>query len=54
VSLAEEITDKLGISATPIPGSNGQFDVLTDGRVLFSKHAERRFPEHDEILVQLA
>jgi len=36
-----------------IPGSTGQFDVVVDGSLLFSKHAEGRFPEHDEILSQL-
>jgi selT/selW/selH-like putative selenoprotein len=39
-----------GNSATPTPGSTGQFDVVVDGRLVFSKKAEGRFPEHDEIL----
>jgi selT/selW/selH-like putative selenoprotein len=43
----------LGVEATPIPGAKGQFDVLADGRLLFSKQAEGRFPEHDEILRRL-
>jgi selT/selW/selH-like putative selenoprotein len=42
-----------GSSATIKPGSTGQFDVVADGRLLFSKQAEGRFPEHDEILSQL-
>lgn len=49
-----DITEKLGVAATAIPGGKGQFDVLDDGRVLFSKQAEGRFPEHDEILAALA
>ncbi len=48
-----EITEKLGVAATAIPGGKGQFDVLSDGRMLFSKHAQGRFPDPDEILVQL-
>jgi selT/selW/selH-like putative selenoprotein len=36
------------------PGSKGQFDVLANGRMIFSKQAEGRFPEHDEILSVLA
>jgi len=52
-SLAAEITSKLDITATPISGSTGQFDVLADGQMLFSKQAEGRFPEHDEILAKL-
>jgi selT/selW/selH-like putative selenoprotein len=30
-------------------GGNGQFDVLVDGEVVFSKQQEGRFPEHDEV-----
>ena len=48
-----EITDKLGVAATAVPGGKGQFDVLADGRMVFSKQAEGRFPESDEILAQL-
>ena len=48
-----EITDKLGVAATAVPGGKGQFDVLADGRVVFSKQAEGRFPDPDEILAQL-
>jgi hypothetical protein len=28
--------------------------VLSDGRLLFSKQREHRFPEHDEILAALS
>ncbi|MFN3242257.1 MAG: Rdx family protein [Planctomycetota bacterium] len=39
-----------------IPGGKGDFVVKVDGRELWDKraHAETRFPEHDEILSQLA
>jgi len=30
------------------------FDVLANGKVVFSKHREGRFPEHDEILKSLS
>jgi selT/selW/selH-like putative selenoprotein len=53
VSLADEITAKLGLEATALPGSKGQFDVFTDGTLLFSKKTEGRFPEESEILGQL-
>jgi selT/selW/selH-like putative selenoprotein len=36
-----------------VPGSRGAFDVLADGRLVFSKHASHRFPEHDEIIRSL-
>jgi selT/selW/selH-like putative selenoprotein len=35
------------------PGATGQFDVSADGRLIFSKHKEGRFPEDDEILLAL-
>ena len=42
-----------GIDAMDIPGGKGQFDVLRDGALVFSKHEAGRFPEHDEILAAL-
>ena len=34
-------------------GTNGVFDVVADGELVFSKHREGRFPETDEILDSL-
>jgi selT/selW/selH-like putative selenoprotein len=31
-------------------GTPGQFDVVVDGKLIFSKHKEGRFPEEEEIL----
>ncbi|MDQ3778219.1 MAG: Rdx family protein [Actinomycetota bacterium] len=42
-----------GIDARDIPGGKGQFDVLRDGELVFSKHQAGRFPEHDEIVSAL-
>lgn len=42
-----------GISAQDIPGGKGQFDVVRDGELVFSKQQAGRFPEHDEILAAL-
>jgi selT/selW/selH-like putative selenoprotein len=42
-----------GIEARDIPGAKGQFDVIRDGELVFSKHEVGRFPEHDEILASL-
>jgi selT/selW/selH-like putative selenoprotein len=47
------ITSELGLEAAAVPGGRGQFDVLLDGRLLFSKHDKGRFPEEEEILAQL-
>jgi predicted Rdx family selenoprotein len=37
-----------------VEGEQSQFDVLADGRLLFSKQSEGRFPEHDEVLALLS
>ena len=39
-----------GIEATITPGKKGQFDVVTDGSLLFSKDHEYRFPDDGEVL----
>jgi predicted Rdx family selenoprotein len=36
------------------PGETSQFDVVADGKVIFSKQKEGRFPEHDEIIRALS
>ena len=43
-----------GIEVTTTPGGPGQFDVLRDGQVVFSKHKEHRFPGEREILAAVA
>jgi selT/selW/selH-like putative selenoprotein len=48
-----EIEQTTDVSAKATPGETSQFDVLADGQLIFSKQAEGRFPEHDEILAQL-
>ena len=39
-----------GIDASYAEGEHSQFDVISDGTVVFSKQREGRFPESDEIL----
>jgi hypothetical protein len=43
-----------GIQAQDIPGSKGQFDVLRDGELIFSKQESDRLLENDEIFAALA
>jgi selT/selW/selH-like putative selenoprotein len=43
----------IGIPAEDIPGSKGQFDVVRDGELVFSKQASGRFPDRDEIIALL-
>ena len=42
-----------GFEAEAAPGSKSQFDVLADGRLVFSKAETRRFPEPGEVLAAL-
>jgi predicted Rdx family selenoprotein len=36
-----------------VEGAKSQFDVFADGRLVFSKQQEGRFPEVDEIISAL-
>ena len=38
-----------GVEASAAPGGKGQFDVLRDGELVFSKHEVGRFPGEAEI-----
>ena len=33
-----------------VVGGRGQFDVVADGELIFSKQQEQRFPEPDEVI----
>tara|TARA_B100000949_G_scaffold216402_1_gene213273 strand:- start:403 stop:594 length:192 start_codon:yes stop_codon:yes gene_type:complete len=52
-SLAAAIKDALELEADLVEGTNGIFDVVADGTLIFSKHVEERFPEHDEVITVL-
>jgi selT/selW/selH-like putative selenoprotein len=41
------------VNVTLTEGSGGVFDVVLDGRTIFSKKKERRFPDLQEILDQI-
>jgi predicted Rdx family selenoprotein len=38
-----------GVEASAIPGGKGQFDVIRDGELVFSKHEIGRFPGEGEV-----
>ena len=38
-----------GVETSTTPGGNGQFDILRDGELVFSKHREHRFPGEAEV-----
>ena len=48
------ISAKTSAAATITAGGKGQFDVLRDGSVIWSKEETGRFPEDREILERLA
>jgi selT/selW/selH-like putative selenoprotein len=39
-----------GFDVTATPGTSGQFDVIRDGTLVFSKREAKRFPERGEVL----
>jgi len=51
--LAAELKQNLGVDATLTAGSGGVFDVIVDGKTIFSKKAVGRFPEAGEVLGKL-
>lgn len=51
--MAAEIRKARGIEAKLIRGGGGVFEVSVNGKLVFSKKAERRFPETGEILEKI-
>jgi len=51
--LADELRKAFGVEAKLIPGSGGIFDVIVDGKLVFSKFEVRRFPEPGEVTGKL-
>jgi len=43
-----------GIAASVVEGAKSQYDVFSDGELVFSKQREGRYPEEDEVLALLA
>jgi Rdx family len=44
------LNERTSHEANAVSGAKSQFDVIADGRLLFSKEQEGRFPELDEIM----
>ena len=49
MSLVEEIRRELGVEPKLVKGGNGILDVLADGKLVFSKHRDGRFPAPGEL-----
>jgi selenoprotein W-related protein len=48
-----KIQEARGFEAELVRGDNGVFDVVADGKLIYSKHQTGRFPDPDEILAKL-
>ena len=51
--MAAELKKNLGADTTLTPGSSGVFDVIVDGKTVFSKKQVGRFPNDGEVLEML-
>jgi predicted Rdx family selenoprotein len=48
------LNERTAYDAEAVSGQKSQFDVIADGKLIFSKQQEGRFPEHDEIIRALS
>ena len=48
--MGEELKNNLGAEIELIAGSNGIFDISLNGKMIFSKFEQGRFPQPDEII----
>jgi hypothetical protein len=48
------LNERTSNEASAVSGEKSQFDVVADGRVVFSKQQEGRFPEAEEIIRALS
>jgi selenoprotein W-related protein len=51
--VAEIRRQRPGLETQLVKGSGGQFEVVLDGKLIFSKKQLGRFPEPQEILEQI-
>jgi len=53
--LADEIKKEINdVHVEFIKGSGGEFEVVKDGELIFSKRKEGRFPDSSEIVAKLS
>jgi selT/selW/selH-like putative selenoprotein len=51
--VAEIRKQRAGVETRLVKGSGGQFEVVLDGKLIFSKKQMGRFPDPQEILEQI-
>jgi selenoprotein W-related protein len=47
------IKEDRGVEAELVKGAGGVFDVVVDGKLIYSKQQTGRFPDPEEILAKL-
>ena len=50
---SEDVFLEFGVDARLLKGDNGVYDIVADGKLVFSKHEAGRFPENDEVIALL-
>ncbi len=51
--MADEFREAFNVEPELIAGSGGVFDVMVDGKLVFSKSAAGRFPQPGEVVKKL-
>jgi selT/selW/selH-like putative selenoprotein len=51
--LADELQAAFGVKASVVAGATGAFEVLVDGKPIFSKLQGGRFPDPGEIVAKI-
>lgn len=51
--MAADIKERYNVEAELIPSGGGVFEVEVDGELIFSKKAADRFPEHEEVFLEI-
>ena len=49
-SLGDELKKNFGADIELVAGANGVFDVSLDGKMIYSKFEQGRFPQPDDII----
>ena len=48
--MGDALKKKFGADIELVAGSNGVFDVAADGKIIFSKFKQGRYPQPEEIV----
>ena len=51
--MAAELKKELDVEANLVPGGGGIFDVIVDGKMVYSKFKTGRFPNEGEVVKKI-